>query len=727
MHRDIKPSNVIITRNGRAKLVDLGLARNENSEQGVDLTAPGTTLGTFDYISPEQAYDPRSADVRSDLYSLGCTLYHMLTGEPPYPEGTVMQKLLQHKGDEAPSASSRNRRVPDNLSAVCRRMMAKEPRRRYQNAEELMQDLMLVAGSLGLRSVSPEGLVWISSSAARTPFWERHLAWMATLAALVLIVGFLEFGPSRGDPIAVNQPSPKPTTDPALTTGTATDSKPDANPAKVGSQPAVTKTVPSRTIPSEVEPPAEAERPEAVSVARLLADASGAVSFQPGLESSKTTARLGPEPLAPQDVTAVGPAIVPDVEVSTEPARTTEPTVTERPVSPPAAAPDPIWMISRGMGQAYANLAAACAQADDGAVIELRYDGLREEGPIRVTKKISIVAARGVRPGIAFTSRNDPTGSSQARMITVAQGALEIVGVDLEVTVDPNIPADLWCLFSLARPETVRMKGVTLTVRNPRQIAAAVIELPPGSATTMPEMNMQVMTRPPLEIDLSGCFVRGAADLVLARNLDPVRITVTDSIVALQGALLQARGDPSGKIGEERIDLRLEHVTASLGGGLFKLDGGSTPRRFLPVQVTASNSIFTTATGAPLVSMQGAAPTADFRRLLVWNGRKNFYDQYATFWSITSADTFGVPETMDFAAWQRAWGPTAEVDARAEPVLWGHYWENRAPAELYPSDFALDRSPANPAVAAASTRNDAGADLDALERLGIRVKRDPSP
>src|SRR5579863_10751886 len=173
IHRDIKPSNIIITPLGRAKLVDLGLARKENKdEQAVDLTVAGTTLGTFDYISPEQARDPRSADVRSDIYSLGCTLYHMLTGEPPYPEGTVLQKLLQHQGDEAPDPSQKNRQVPENLSVVVRKMMAKDPRRRYQTAEQLVRDMMLVAGAIGLRSVSPEGLVWLASQPDRPPFWQ---------------------------------------------------------------------------------------------------------------------------------------------------------------------------------------------------------------------------------------------------------------------------------------------------------------------------------------------------------------------------------------------------------------------------------------------------------------------------------------------------------------------------------------------------------------------------
>jgi serine/threonine protein kinase len=188
VHRDIKPSNILITAEGRAKLVDMGLARVRRVDQpGDDLTASGVTLGTFDYISPEQARDPRVADVRSDIYSLGCTLYFMLTGRPPFPDGTVLQKLLQHQGDTPPDPSQFNPDLPEELCRIVRKMLAKDPRRRYQTPADLLTDLLLLAGDLGWQPPNANGLVWLAPRSQRLTMLERQLPWIAPLAALIAV------------------------------------------------------------------------------------------------------------------------------------------------------------------------------------------------------------------------------------------------------------------------------------------------------------------------------------------------------------------------------------------------------------------------------------------------------------------------------------------------------------------------------------------------------------
>jgi hypothetical protein len=149
-HRDIKPSNIIITPAGRAKLVDMGLARLQHVGGEQDLTVSGMTLGTFDYISPEQARDARAADIRSDLYSLGCTMFFMLVGRAPFAEGTMVQKLLQHQQEPPPAIEALRTDVPRRLAAVIRRLMAKHPEDRFERPAALEAELFAIAEDEGI-------------------------------------------------------------------------------------------------------------------------------------------------------------------------------------------------------------------------------------------------------------------------------------------------------------------------------------------------------------------------------------------------------------------------------------------------------------------------------------------------------------------------------------------------------------------------------------------------
>lgn len=180
VHRDIKPSNILLGTDGLAKIVDMGLARTTALDRSTgDQTASGTTLGTFDYISPEQAQDPRDADVRSDIYSLGCTLYYLLTGQPPFPDGTALQKLLMH-GNKMPEDPRVFRDdLSDALIAILKKMMAKKPKDRYQSPEDLANDLRLLA--------KHDHLAW-GSELAETTFLgpQASRSWVEAMLPLIL-------------------------------------------------------------------------------------------------------------------------------------------------------------------------------------------------------------------------------------------------------------------------------------------------------------------------------------------------------------------------------------------------------------------------------------------------------------------------------------------------------------------------------------------------------------
>jgi serine/threonine-protein kinase len=186
VHRDVKPSNVLVTANGVAKLVDMGLARDTSIDKSTaDATASGVTLGTFDYISPEQARNPRDADVRSDLYSLGCTLFYMLTGSPPFPDGTALQKLLNHGSVPPPDPRGWREDVSDQLYEVIMKLMAKRPADRYQKPADLVNDLLLLAELENLpRSQAPTTLM-LSPTVAQRTLLETNLPWLVAFAFLL--------------------------------------------------------------------------------------------------------------------------------------------------------------------------------------------------------------------------------------------------------------------------------------------------------------------------------------------------------------------------------------------------------------------------------------------------------------------------------------------------------------------------------------------------------------
>lgn len=151
IHRDIKPGNLLVDAQANVKLLDLGLAISASLDAASQRVFRERVIGTADYLSPEQAVDSQRVDPRTDLYSLGCTLYYMLTGHPPFPDGSLTERIQAHQTREPRDIRLSRPDAPVELIAICKRMMVKKPRERYQSANQVFEALTRWMASNGKR------------------------------------------------------------------------------------------------------------------------------------------------------------------------------------------------------------------------------------------------------------------------------------------------------------------------------------------------------------------------------------------------------------------------------------------------------------------------------------------------------------------------------------------------------------------------------------------------
>ena len=262
VHRDIKPQNLFLENSSdQVKILDLGLARvrelaQEDETASGELTKEGAVMGTPDYMAPEQALDTRTADQRADIYSLGCTLYFLLTGRPPFPGGSLTEKLLAHQQKEPPALDQLCAGAPRGLAEVLRKAMAKQPQDRHQTPAEFAAALVpleyaeniLASAPIAMPNLAPETFrqppndtaVSRSADLARRAQPSNKGIWVVVLLLLsvfvlcpvmVIGVGILGVGffwvadmpqqqPGDPEPMAVANPGPR-----AVNDGDAPDVK----------------------------------------------------------------------------------------------------------------------------------------------------------------------------------------------------------------------------------------------------------------------------------------------------------------------------------------------------------------------------------------------------------------------------------------------------------------------------------------------------------------------
>ena len=739
VHRDIKPSNVLITPEGQAKVIDMGLARLENpDDSGNDLTASGVTLGTFDYISPEQARDPRNADARSDTYSLGCTLFYMLAGRPPFPEGTVLQKLLQHQGDEPPDIRHFRPELPEEVSRVLRKMMAKDPRRRYQDSGRLIEALLSLADLAGILPHGPGRAVWVAPKQPTISVLQRHAPWMIPIAALVCIVVLLDIfwsGSNVPDHPAPPQVAMKPagaesrvlgagrsTAAPngGQTPGT-TPLQPKVTDAPAGDadQPALADTSQDTSTSSPVKPEtpssaaddpgrsppeipvvtAQVSRPHPLRA--ILAKYSNETALQQDELAAATTAagRLSGGLTAASDYESVAADINAAEGIDGSPEK---PPSSNDPLNPVAniLVVDP----TSENENAFASVGEAVEAARPNDVLELRFNGRREEKPLALAnRKVTIRAGQDCSPILAFRPMEIDPLKYPRSMFNVTGGELTLIDVALELDVPRKIPADSWSLFKIGEGENLTLENCYLTIRNAsdRQTAhhpeVAFFRLMPSA-----EIKIAVPDKPgengrprTASIQLRNCVARGEAVFVRAEEPQPVQLVWRNGLLVTTERFLVADGDERAPTQDEKIQITLQHVTAVVRSGLCRFVNTELTPRQLDADFDCSASIFV-ARNAPLIEQVGILDIEQSRGQIQWSGKDDFYHGFTYSRVLRPFDPMLEPEETPLD--------------NLEQVIWRALPEASRPVNsTTPDDYALGgTATANPARSDNDEEQDAG-------------------
>lgn len=692
VHRDIKPSNVLIGEEDTIKLVDMGLARSDNFELSEDMTASGVTLGTFDYISPEQARDPRDADLRSDIYSLGCTLYFMLSGRPPYPGGTMLQKLLSHGNAPPPDVREQRPEVSDELAAVIQKMLAKTPDDRYQSAADLIADLREVAFRDDLVRTQAVGPVPVGEISPMTLRLERHAPWLVAVSLLLITAGWLHLDSvaSRQEPEVSDNAVPLaelPLDEVIPDVRPVSEIVPDEN------DPTASPTI--QSVPPTVAPDiaADEETREGVATPPSVAADEG---VEPTIQESDPVKEPGTVPL---DIMDRPPLLIRVV-----------------------AADSPLDYDADGeRALPTTNFVEAVALAEQFGVDHVDVSvPIIESEPLTIHRDNLRITSSFAGGSLIVFEPDESVAMDRSNILSIGSNRIEFEDIHFVWKVaDGEINGG--AMFAINDNPLIRLTDCTITIENEQRcesVYAFDVVTDPERIESRPVVSSDRGDKalPLVAIELNNVIVRGEIGMIhmdyaaeLQLNWDNGLLVISEPMIDTAGARLPPLPTAAP------IQLVLMRLTAHAPLGLFRMRVGVSGADPVMVDRTAVSSVFLVDPGVPHFEFRGLSALPSDRDLLQLRGTTNAYDTVQTLaepvLTLRSAtDEFDMTRFNDLTArwpdevsprWSVYWSEVRRSDAPPNRAVPDDYLQNGSVR----SGFNEDLLPILPEFEASSATN----------------------
>ncbi|MEC9093373.1 MAG: serine/threonine-protein kinase, partial [Planctomycetota bacterium] len=666
VHRDVKPANVVVTDGGKLKLIDLGLARSPKSkESDQSLTATGVTLGTYDYLSPEQARDSHSADVRSDLYSLGCTLFFMFTGQPPYPQGTPIEKIIQHSSEKRPNPSDYRSDLPPGFNAITSKLLAIDPNDRYQRPAELIADIQEFSSKNNIPLLGYDDNV-VVKKIIQKPSWVMQL--IPVLVPTFLLIGFVVYL-DFSDRNAEKQ----------ITRST------NANFATVGKLGAGSKGEDSAS--DEETPGRDLNLP-----AKSVAGPEETVIPLPETENRKKPSTEGKE--LPDQKNGPSPSVVAGEEMA-----------------------DPLFVSVGGSpstvkgGLEVDDLEAAFeAVNNDPRLNEIRLfkDSILLTKPIsvKVNQSLKVTSAGNSESIIVFR----PEAPGLSSLFKIRGGNVDFHKVHFRLETGRGVSdAGLVApqtLFELEGVNSSTFSDCSLTIDNFDDDGQEIIEEARFFSITPPKKGMAMFDISPREplmkkpvVTFRNCCVRGEAGFIHMEETFPITIQFNNGLLVSDRRVFEfgpanSSTDPS----KSEIEIYLVNFTSISSQGFVRLDAGPSSNS-LPIRIDATRSIFNFGSKMSFVRHENSPIGFSKSKALVLKCDDSFFPLKNPLWSIRYLDAGNDPESLNFDS-MGDWLNVAGVVGDTADVTWENF-EGLAipPSEHTVFDYKLSGGfGGNPAV-----------------------------